>query len=43
MGLRYEEFAALFPQLKHEALHPEMRDSYGTETEIPHLAKWAAG
>src|SRR3984893_674682 len=20
-----------------------MRDSYGTETEIPHLAKWAAG
>ena len=43
MGLRYEEFAALFPQLKHEALHLEMRDSYGTETEIPHLAKWAAG
>ena len=43
MGLRYEEFAALFPQVKREALHLEMRDSYGTETEIPHLAKWAAG
>ena len=43
MGLRYEEFAALFPQVKHEALHLEMRDSYGTETEIPHLAKWVAG
>lgn len=43
MGLRYEEFAALFPQVKREALHLEMRDSYGTEAEIPHLAKWAAG
>lgn len=43
MGLGYQEFAALFPQVKHEALHLEMRDSYGTEAEIPHLAKWAAG
>ena len=43
MGLQYKEFAALFPQVKHEALHLEMRDSYGTEAEIPHLAKWAAG
>src|SRR5713101_7968650 len=42
-GLRYEEFAALFPQVKREALHLEMRDSDGTETEIPHLANWAAG
>ena len=32
--MRYEEFAALFPQVEHEALHLEMRDSYGTEDEI---------
>ena len=43
MGLGYEEYAALFPQVKREALHLEMRDCYGTEAEIPHLAKWAAG
>ena len=43
MGLPYTEFAALFPQVKNEALHLELRDSYGTEAEIPHLAKWAAG
>lgn len=43
MGLPYEEFAALFPQVRREALHLEMRDAYGTEAEIPHLAKWAAG
>lgn len=27
----------------HEALHLEMHDSYGTQTELPHMAKWAAG
>jgi hypothetical protein len=43
VGLSYDDFSALFPQVKHEALHLEMRDSYGTEAEIPHLAKWAAG
>jgi len=43
VGLRYEEYAALFPQVKRQALHLEMRDCYGTEAEIPHLAKWAAG
>jgi hypothetical protein len=43
VGLPYTEFAALFPRVKDEALHLEMRDSYGTEAEIPHLAKWAAG
>ena len=43
MGLSYDDFSALFPQVKREALHLEMRDSYGTEAEIPHLAKWAAG
>ena len=43
MGLSYDDFSALFPKVRHEALHLEMRDSYGTEVEIPHLAKWAAG
>jgi len=42
VGLSYEDFSGLFQQVKHEALHLEMRDSYGTEAEIPHLAKWAA-
>ncbi len=43
MGLSYDAFSALFQQVKREALHLEMRDSYGTEAEIPHLAKWVAG
>ena len=43
MGLSYDDFSALFPKVRREALHLEMRDSYGTEAEIPHLAKWAAG
>jgi hypothetical protein len=43
VGLSYGDFNALFPKVKREALHLEMRDSYGTEVEIPHLAKWAAG
>jgi Family of unknown function (DUF6879) len=43
VGLSYDEFSALFRQVQREALHLEMRDSYGTEAEIPHLAKWAAG
>ena len=43
MGLSYDDFSALFPQVKREALHLEMRDSYGTEAEVPRLARWAAG
>lgn len=43
MGLSYSGFSALFRQVKDEAFHLEMRDSYGTETETSHLAKWAAG
>jgi hypothetical protein len=43
VGLPYEEFTALFPQVKRDALHLEMRDSYSTEAEIPHLAKWPRG
>ena len=26
-----------------EAAHLEMRDAYGTATELPHMARWAAG
>ncbi|RKS76381.1 hypothetical protein BZB76_1736 [Actinomadura pelletieri DSM 43383] len=43
MGLSYEEFNALFTRFDREAIHLEMRDSYGTEIELPHMAKWAAG
>jgi hypothetical protein len=43
VGLSYDDFSAIFETVKREALHLEMRDSYGTEAEMPHLAKWAAG
>lgn len=43
MGLSYEQFTALFTQFDRSAIHLEMRDSYGTEVELPHMAKWAAG
>ncbi|MGH8906604.1 MAG: DUF6879 family protein [Egibacteraceae bacterium] len=42
-SITYEEFDALFASFKREALHLEMRDSYGTAAEIPHLRKWEAG
>lgn len=42
MGLAYDEFNALLSNVKQEALHLNMRDSYGTETELPHLASWKA-
>lgn len=43
MELNYEEFTALFTQFDREAVHLEMRDSYGTAVELPHMAEWAAG
>jgi hypothetical protein len=42
-GLTYEQFARLFDDFDHEAIHLEMRDSYGTAVELPHMAKWAVG
>ncbi|MGH3549852.1 MAG: DUF6879 family protein [Pseudonocardiaceae bacterium] len=42
-SITYEEFDALFASFKRDALHLEMRDSYGTAAEIPHLRKWEAG
>lgn len=43
MGLSYDEFTALFTRFEGEAIHLEMRDSYGTQVELPYMAKWAAG
>jgi hypothetical protein len=42
-SITYEEFDALFTSFNQEALHLEMRDSYGTAAEIPHLRRWEAG
>ncbi|MGH3601761.1 MAG: DUF6879 family protein [Pseudonocardiaceae bacterium] len=42
-SITYEEFSALFRSFRREALHLDMRDSYGTAAEIPHLRKWEAG
>lgn len=42
-SITYEEFSALFRSFQREAIHLEMRDSYGTAKEIPHLRKWEAG
>lgn len=38
-----EEFEKLLTGFEREALHLETRDAYGTATELPQLAKWAAG
>jgi hypothetical protein len=43
LELGYEEFTALFTRFDQEAVHLEMRDSYGTAVELPHMARWAAG
>lgn len=37
------EFSALLREIKHESVHLETRDAYGTAVELPHMAKWAAG
>jgi hypothetical protein len=41
--ITYDEFQDLLSSVKRSAVHLETRDSYGTETELPHMAKWAAG
>jgi len=43
VGLSYDEFNALFANVEREAVHLEMRDSYGTAIELPYMARWAAG
>ncbi|MEO3853747.1 DUF6879 family protein [Acrocarpospora sp. B8E8] len=42
MSITDQEFAALLDAIESSAVHLEMRDAYGTETELPHMAKWAA-
>jgi hypothetical protein len=41
--LTVAEFEEAIRHFDREALHLEMRDSYGTQTEMPHMAKWANG
>jgi hypothetical protein len=38
-----EAFDSLLSTFERESIHLEMRDSYGTAVELPHMAKWAAG
>lgn len=38
-----DEFDRLLIDFRREAIHLETRDVYGTATELPHLARWAAG
>lgn len=42
-SVSYEELDGMFSSFRLEALHLEMRDSYGTEVELPHLRKWLSG
>jgi len=38
-----EKFGELLIAFRHEAIHLETRDAYGTSVELPHMAKWFAG
>lgn len=38
-----DEFDELLQAVEDEFIHLETRDAYGTETELPHMAQWAAG
>lgn len=41
--LTVAEFEEAIRNFDKESMHLEMRDSYGTEVELPHMAAWAAG
>ncbi|HEX5206113.1 MAG TPA: hypothetical protein VFW27_39825 [Actinoplanes sp.] len=41
--LTLPEFQARIHYFDRESLHLELRDSYGTESELPRMAAWAAG
>jgi hypothetical protein len=43
LSITEEAFAALLSEFRHDAIHLETRDAYGTAIELPHMAKWAAG
>lgn len=38
-----DEFSALTSHFASTAVHLETRDAYGTEVELPYMAKWRAG
>lgn len=38
-----DEFQELLKNFKSSSIHLETRDAYGTEVELPYMAKWAAG
>lgn len=38
-----DEFDRLLTDFARESVHLETRDAYGTQVELPHMAKWAAG
>ncbi|MET9311733.1 DUF6879 family protein [Kribbella sp. NPDC003505] len=38
-----DDLSELLSSFKHSAVHLETRDAYGTETELPYMAKWAHG
>ena len=38
-----DEFDSLLAHFERDAIHLETRDTYGTATELPHMAKRAAG
>lgn len=42
-SVTYEQLREHFTTFQREAIHLEMRDAYGTEAELPHLAKWLRG
>ncbi|MGW6279981.1 DUF6879 family protein [Kribbella sp. NPDC055071] len=41
--LTYEQFQGIVASAQRSVVHLETRDSYGTATEIPHIARWEAG
>src|SRR5882724_2119550 len=42
-SLTQREYHDALKRFDHQSRHVEMRDAYGTETELPQMARWAAG
>lgn len=43
MNISDEAFEKLLVNFEATAVHLETRDAYGTEVELPYMARWAAG
>ncbi|MER7276662.1 DUF6879 family protein [Dactylosporangium sp. NPDC000244] len=43
LSISEARFGELLQTFEREALHLETRDAYGTETELPYMAKWSRG